>query len=215
LSTHHTVLMVSVGTGCVGMTERVKENRIRLISRDIVKKNTVFTVCSDHIEDDSHHEVRDYISIIPNNLASGSIAGVAVLPITREGLYGFLDIFRHPLGKASLEVVKGHVEANEEEGSAAVRELYEETGCQIQPESLTWLGSTAPEPGVIQARTSLFWAKVGEGTGSPQGELGHGKLMFFDKGKVLNLINDGAIEDASTLALLLKYELTVNAFAMR
>ena len=184
--------------GCV-------DPQIALLSRTVVFENTVFSVFADHIADNSGHQVERYLSVLPKCLVDDTIAGVAVIPVANEKI-GLIRIFRHPVGRWSWEAVKGHVDPDEEVLAAAVRELREEAGFSVLPEALLDLGFTAPEAGVIKARTRLFAVDVNQSAAAVvEGELGHGEMVFYSRGELEGLIADGEIEDASTLVLLFKY----------
>ena len=181
------------------------DSEISVLSRTCVFENTVFSVYADHIVDKNQHQVERYLSVVPVCLLEDSIAGVAVLPI-KEGRLGLIRIYRHPLGRWSWEVIKGHVEPGENVSLSAVRELREEAGFSVLPEELIDLGAASPEAGVIKARTRLFAVDVSEKTVSPvDGELGHGEMAFISREEVYGLIAQGEIEDASTLVLVYKH----------
>ncbi|WP_404360881.1 NUDIX hydrolase [Methylotuvimicrobium sp. KM1] len=181
------------------------DSQIALLSRTVVFENTVFSVYADHIVDNSGHQVERYLSVLPKCLVDDAIAGVAVIPVADERV-GLIRIFRHPVGRWSWEAIKGHVEQDEEVQAAAVRELKEEAGFSALPEALLDLGFTAPEAGVIQARTRLFAVEVDQSAAAAvEGELGHAEMVFYSRGELEALIADGEIEDASTLVLLFKY----------
>lgn len=184
------------------------------LSRSVVFENTVFSVCSDHIADKNGHQVERYLSVEPKCLLKGSIAGVAVLPVDEDKV-GLIRVFRHPLGRWSWEAIKGHVEQDEDVRSAAVRELFEEAGFSVAPERLVDFGVVAPEAGVIKARTQLFTVIVsGEVNHNVERELGHGEMSFFSPSEIDNLIKNSQLEDASTLAILLKERITKATPAM-
>lgn len=181
------------------------DREINLLSRISVFENTVFSVYADHIVDKNQHRVERYLSVVPVCLVEDSIAGVAVLPI-RKGKLGLIRIYRHPLGRWSWEVIKGHVEPGEKVSLSAVRELREEAGFSVLSEELIDFGAASPEAGVIRARTRLFAVDVSEKIVSPvDRELGHGEMAFISREEVYGLIANGEIEDASTLVLVYKY----------
>ena len=73
-------------------------------------------------------------------------------------------------------------------GGAAVRELQEESDYSTVPEDLIDLGIVAPEAGVIKGRTRLFVAVVTRmSRRAAAGELGHGKMAFTTKRKLIIL----------------------------
>lgn len=180
---------------------------ITVYARHLVFKNTVFSVYADHVADKNGNEIPQYLSVIPNCLLNDAIAGVAVLPIC-DGKVGLIQVFRHPLGQWSWEAIKGHIEPGEDAGHAAVRELFEEAGFSVTQEKAVDLGVVAPEPGVIKAHTQLFTVIVsGEVRYEVERELGHGEMVFFAPDEIDNLIRIDQIQDASTLAILLKSRL--------
>lgn len=180
---------------------------INVLSRTRVFENTIFSVFADHIVDKNGHQVERYLSVVPNCLLEGEIAGVAVLPIIEDKV-GLIRTFRHPLGKESWEAIKGHVEPGEDVRFSAVRELQEEAGFLVTAEELIDLGAVSPEAGVIKARTRLFAVVVtGRIASVVDGELGHGELAFYNSEEIDKLIAQGEIEDASTLVILLKQRL--------
>lgn len=145
-----------------------------------------------------------YLSVVPKCLLADSIAGVAVLSV-RDGKLGLIRVFRHPLGKWSWEAIKGHAEPGEDARDVAVRELLEESGFSVAADKFIDLGAIAPEGGVIEGRSRLFVAVLtdkAEKVVAP--ELGHGELVFYRQDEIDDLIEQGEIEDASTVVLLLK-----------
>ena len=185
---------------------------INVLSRTRVFENTVFSVFADHIVDKNGHKVERYLSVVPNCLLEGAIAGVAVLPIIEDKV-GLIRIFRHPLGKESWEAIKGHVEPDEDVRFSAVRELQEEAGFLVTAEELIDLGAVSPEAGVIKARTRLFAVIVtGKIASVVGGELGHGELAFYNTEEIDKLIAHGEIEDASTLVIIYKHRFSLSSF---
>lgn len=142
--------------------------------------------------------------MVPKCLVEDSIGGVVVLSIDEDKV-GLIRVSRHPLDRWSWEAIKGHVDTGEDVRTAAARELFEEAGYSIPLENLVDFGIIAPESGVIKARIHLFSVMVsGEIRHEIERELGHGEMFFFSPAEIDNLIKNNQIEDASTLAILLK-----------
>lgn len=180
---------------------------ITIRARRLVFENTVFSVYADHVADKNGNEVPRYLSVVPKYLLADSIAGVAVLPV-RDGRVGLIRVFRHPLGKWSWEAIKGHAEPGEDARGAAERELLEESGFSVAADKFIDLGAIAPEGGVIEGRSRLFvgvLTEEAEETVTP--ELGHGELVFYSQNEIDDLIERGAVEDASTLVLIYKWRI--------
>jgi 8-oxo-dGTP pyrophosphatase MutT (NUDIX family) len=195
---------VASPTGLAGCAHS-GDAEITVRARQPVFENTVFSVYADHIADKNGNEVLRYLSVVPRCLLADSIAGVAVLPV-RDGKIGLVRVYRHPLGKWSWEAIKGHAEPGEGPRDAAARELCEESGFSVAPESFIDLGAIVPEGGVIEGRSRLFVARLPEKAGKVVApELGHGEMVFYSQDKMDDLIERGEIEDASTVVLLLKH----------
>ena len=179
---------------------------IRLRSRRLAGENTVFSIFFDHITGIGGHEVLQYLSVLPKRVISDMVTGVGVLPV-KQGKFGLIRVFRHPLGRWSWEVCKGLIDADETTEQAAARELREETGFAVPAAQLIALGIMAPEAGVIAGRIQLFAATLGEKeyTQTADGELGHGELTFFRRDEIIALSQCGDIQDGCTLSALWKY----------
>jgi ADP-ribose pyrophosphatase len=207
---YHPAILPPNATPVVSTTEvagcpHTGDAEITVRARRLVFENTVFSVYADHVADKSGNEVPQYLSVVPKCLLADSIAGVAVLPV-RDGRIGLIRVFRHPLGKWSWEAIKGHAEPGEGARDVAVRELLEESGFSVVPDNLIDLGAIAPEGGVIEGRSRLFVAVLMEKAGKVvTPELGHGELVFYRQDEIDDLIEQGEIEDASTVVLLLKH----------
>lgn len=198
-----TVASVTEVQDCVHDNSTDAEITIR--ARRLVFENTVFSVYADHVADNNENEVPEYLSVVPKCLLADSVAGVAVLPV-RDGRIGLIRVFRHPLAKWSWEAIKGHVESGEDARGAAGRELIEESGFSVEADKFIDLGAVAPEAGVIKGRIHLFAVDLdGCIEDSAEGELGHGEMAFHDLEDIRSLMDEGEIEDATTLCVLFKH----------
>jgi len=112
----------------------------------------------------------------------------------------------HSVSIMQGEAIKGHAEPGEDARDVAVRELLEESGFSVVPDNLIDLGAIAPEGGVIEGHSRLFVAVLMEKAGKVvTPELGHGEVVFYRQDEIDDLIEQGEIEDASTIVLLLKH----------
>jgi len=173
--------------------------RIELVARRRLCRNEVFEVFLDEIADQHGRRVSDYLSVVPLRRDADGVSGVAVLPV-RDGKFGLLRAFRHPLGVAAWEIPRGFIDDDERPAVAALRELKEETGYQAAERDLLDLGSIAPVPAVIRARVRLFAAlrsgRTGEGADPDPGQ---GRLEFFEPNVAFEMAAKGEIEEPCTL----------------
>ncbi|HET6584613.1 MAG TPA: NUDIX hydrolase [Nannocystaceae bacterium] len=85
-----------------------------------------------------------------------SVDWVNVIPVTADGHVVMVRQYRHGLGRATLEIPGGIVDAGESPVATAARELLEETGWQagaIEP-----IGSVSPNPALFGNRLHAFLA---------------------------------------------------------
>lgn len=184
-----------------------------LRDRRLVCQNSVFSVYCDRLEQAGGTEVIDYISIIPINLARHGAGGVAVLA-ERDGKFGLVRVYRHPLGSTAWELPRGFVDPQETAADAALRELKEEMGLGTTTDHLVPLGMLAPEPGVIAARVQLFAAlNCRPVTAAGTRELGHTEIRFFTPQEIADLIARNEIQDPFTLVAHYRHSLSATKAA--
>lgn len=180
---------------------------ITVRARRLVFENTVFSVYADYIADKNGNEVPQYLSVVPKCLLADSIAGVAVLPV-RDDRVGLIRVLRHLLAKWSWEAIKGHAEPGESARDVAARKLLEESGFSVAADQFIDLGAIAPEGEVIGGRSRLFAGVLTGNAGKAvTPELGHGELVFYSQDEIVDLIERGEIEDASTLVAIYKWKI--------
>ncbi len=164
------------------------------VSSEEIYKGVVFTVTKDSILlPDGRPGRRDLVH---------SNGGVVILPVDRDGNITLVRQFRYAHGRVLLEAVAGKLETGEEPFPAAQRELREETG--FTAESWDDLGPIVTSPGFLTENLYLYLAR----------ELTAGE-QDLDDGEFLNTVKlpfreawemalDGRIDDAKTLAVLLR-----------
>lgn len=82
---------------------------------------------------------------------------VNVIPMTEDGKIIMVRQFRHGAAATTLEIPGGMVDAGEDPGEAAGRELLEETGYEAA--SLERLGAVNPNPALFPNRLHSFVAR--------------------------------------------------------
>lgn len=190
----------SVGSGRsngrgVGSTERVEEllrpdDRLveRVASREVAWKGLIFEVQRlDVVCPDGSHARRDVL------LHHGG-AGVCAV---RDGRICLVRQYRVALGRMTLEIPAGKLEAGEDPAVCAARELEEETG--LVAESLERIAVSAGAPGFNDEKTRIFMAHgLHRHEASPdEGEFVD--VVWLPLEDVMAAIRAGLVEDAKTV----------------
>ena len=96
-----------------------------------------------------HEDIREYCK---HN------GGVCVLPLTDDGEVICVHQYRYAHREITLEIPAGKLESRDTDlGSAALRELREETGATCR--SLTYLGKMYPSPALMDEVIHMFLAR--------------------------------------------------------
>ncbi|MGV2802631.1 NUDIX domain-containing protein [Clostridium perfringens] len=111
--------------------------------------------------------------------------GVCVLAFNEKGNILMVEQFRKPFNRIFLELPAGKVDKEEILEKAALRELKEETGYSAN--KITYLGQITPSPGFCDEDEFL-------------------NLKEYSLEEVKNMIIEGKIIDAKTIACLFFYE---------
>ena len=131
----------------------------------------------------------------------GAVAVIAQLP---DGRFVLVRQFRKAIEKDLLEIVAGGLEPHESPADCAVREMKEETGFTCS--DLKELGVVYLTPGYSSERTHLFYATLlpEAGEAGPE-EDENVDVVCLSAGQIEDMISNGEIEDAKTLAAWLLY----------
>jgi len=123
---------------------------------------------------------------------------VAVIARRRDGRFVFIRQFRKAMERICFEVMAGNVDPGEASEVAAIRELREETG--YTPDSIRFLAPIYPSMGYCTERIDIFYAEVhepGETDFDPDEDI---ETLLLTEEEMKNLIRDGKVQDAKTLA---------------
>ena len=129
-------------------------------------------------------------------------AGVAVLPVERDGRVLLVSQYRYALGRMSLEVVSGALEEGEDAEAGARREMREELG--VEADELVALGHMDLDTSIVSARVDLFIARGlrhGEKDEDPTEQLETIEIGYAD---ALGRVMESEITHAPSCVLLLK-----------
>ena len=132
----------------------------------------------------------------------GCTATVARLP---DGRFAFVRQYRKAVDLEMLEIVAGVLEEGESPDECAAREIREETG--HDPVNLVKLGAVYPTPGYNDEELHLYFAELSatRGATAPDDDE-HVELVYLERDRVEQMMANGEIHDAKTLAAFLLYE---------
>jgi len=156
---------------------------------------------------------RDWVRLPDGNKASREVVehpgAVAIIALDKEGNVYLVRQYRHPIGQETLEVPAGKLDAGEEPLACARRELAEEAGLA----AATWqlLLTFYTTPGFSNEIMYLFLAS---GLEPYQEEADADEFLAVVRlplPAAVNLIYQGAIKDAKSIAGLLAVARTLEA----
>lgn len=132
-------------------------------------------------------------------------AGVSVLALDDKGFVHLTQEFHYAVGRVTLEVVSGGIDAGESAEAAARRELREELG--ITARELVDLGVCDPFTSVVVSPTRLFLARglsFGETEREGTEQIHCCRVPFSE---TLEMVQDGQITHAPSCLAILKTHL--------
>lgn len=130
--------------------------------------------------------------------------GVVVIPKLGDR-FGLLSIFRHPPRRESRgEFPRGFAE-NLTPAETAAKELREEIGTRVAPESLIFLGEVQADSGLSSGQVQVFLAQVKAAAVPAHNDEGIHGLRWVTERQLRESIADGTITDGFTLAAYARY----------
>lgn len=133
--------------------------------------------------------------------------GVCVAALTEEKELFFVRQFRYPFKRELLELPAGKLEKGEKPLEAGLRELEEE--CGLRADKVLDMGQIYPTVAYCSEIIYLFAAT---GLHSVEQQLDEGEFLAVEKislEKAAQMVLDGEIHDAKTVALILKLDKAV------
>jgi len=128
---------------------------------------------------------------------------VVVLPVLPDGKILLIEQYRHAAKQYLWELVAGRIDSGETVKKAAARELLEETGYRAKRYSVFL--DLFPTPGFLEERMYIVLAEgLTEGKAQPE-EDEKIEARIFGAKKLKQMIQDGRLRDAKTIAALLYY----------
>lgn len=176
---------------------------MKVKKRKLINENKVFNFFLDHLEDENTKESELSYLVIETKSSISGITGVSILPIIKDKVL-LIKVYRHAIGKEIYEVPRGFVDSKDKNVlSSAIRELYEETGLLCKDEDLTHFQDIYPEPGILKAKISLFFANINKlNSFKDIEEIGHKSFILFTKEQLKELIKTYDQFDTTTLFLI-------------
>ncbi len=128
--------------------------------------------------------------------------GAGVL-FVRDGKVLLVRQYRYVYGEETLEIPAGKLGAGEDPAKAAARELEEESG--LEAESLEHWFTLYPTPGYTNEKLYIYYAEsVKQGHVHPdEGEFVNSE--YYPVEEAMQMIRDGRIRDAKTIAAIQRY----------
>jgi ADP-ribose pyrophosphatase len=129
---------------------------------------------------------------------------VTIIPLLDDGRIGFVENYRAAVQERLVELPAGTLEPPEEPSKTALRELAEETGYRAT--HLERLTTLSMSPGILDEKMYVY-AATGLVVGEMALEAGEDiRVTRLTWDEALEMIRDGRIRDAKTVAALLYYE---------
>ena len=168
----------------------------RLIEKQVIFTGSKIRLELHHLENEEGDRIRREVCVHPG--------AVVILPILDDGRILLIRNRRYGIGQILVELPAGTLEKNEDPMNCAGRELLEETGHLAG--RLQALNSFFSSPGVMTEKLYAFAAYdlEQETTSLDEGE--EIEVMPTDLDDAIQMIRDGMIQDAKTIATLLTYD---------
>ena len=161
----------------------------RVTRNEHVWQGKIFSV--DHLEVELADGSHAWREVVHHHGGAGVVA-------IQSGRVCLVRQYRGVLGRVTLEIPAGKLEAGEQGESCAARELVEETG--LRAEKLVHLATVLGSPGFTDEHTEVFLAQgLSQGTSRPaEGEVV--RVVWIPLDEVMHAISAGLIQDGKTVA---------------
>jgi ADP-ribose pyrophosphatase len=129
---------------------------------------------------------------------------VAIVPLLDDGRICFVENYRVAVNERLIELPAGTLEPPEEPVHTALRELAEETGYRAA--RIEHLTTMCMSPGILDEKMYVYcaWELTAGVTALEAGE--DIQVRCLDWSEALEMVRDGRIRDAKSIAALLYYD---------
>ena len=164
------------------------------VSSENVFDGVLLHVYKDKIElPNGHNSVREYIK---------HQGAVCVVPVTDKMEDIAVKQYRYPIGRVTIEIPAGKLDAGEEPLTAAKRELSEETG--VECADIEYMGGLYPSVAYTDEIIHMYVAKNLEYGQSHTDEDEFINVVKIPLKDFVQMVMDGKIQDSKTIAAVLK-----------
>ncbi len=161
------------------------------VNRQEIYKGKVIHVVKDEVElDDGTRAIRE---VVLHN-------GGACIALKKDGRYFMVSQYRYSTGKQMLEFPAGKIEAGENPDETILREAVEETGYSAK--NVRKFGVIIPTCGYCSERIHLYYGEADEKVGQHFDPDERIDLKLYSYQQIADLISEGEIDDAKTIALM-------------
>lgn len=174
-----------------------QQEQPKVTNSEIIYKGKVVTLKVDSIEEADGTSYKREIVVHPG--------AVVMVPVADDGRLLLVKQWRQPTGKTLVELPAGTLEAGEPPEVCAERELQEEIG--FKPAKLTKLGGFFSAPGFCTEYLHLFLAEGLTPNQMQADEDEHIEVLSISLEEALQLIDNGTICDAKSVAGILRYSI--------
>jgi ADP-ribose pyrophosphatase len=164
-----------------------------LIERNYVHRGRVFDVSLSRFQSLEKGEVT--IEIVHHN------GGAAALPVFEDGTIALVRQWRYPLGRYSLEVCAGRIEAGDTPRETAARELEEELGYRAR--NFKKIAEFNVAPGFCEERIYVFLATDLEKSSQRLDDDEEIEVVHISVAEALEKVRSGEIDDAKSIIALM------------
>ena len=134
--------------------------------------------------------------------------GACIVPYFEDGTICMVRQFRYAMQQELWELPAGKLDPGEDHRPAALRELSEETG--LEAEEYTYLGHILASPGFCDESLHMYLARGLKRSAQHPDEDEFLDVVTMPFDQLLEQVMDGSIEDAKTVAGVLKTKVLLN-----
>lgn len=169
---------------------------IKRLSRKTIYKSDWINVYADKVETPEGEIIEDYHQI---DFPRKSV----VVVVSKNNKICMIKSYRYTLDEICTELPAGFIDYGETPENAAIREVKEETGLDI--ENPEFLFKFYPSNGISNQLLHVYTAKTESEIELDNNHEGIQEVFWMNKNEISNLIKNNQIEDGISLLALLRY----------